>query len=317
MVLVGFVLSCATSKPPEVHETPAAFKEDILKDVPKTFVERLDVKTLTPESEAAAASVKSTKKTKRFKYPNRRPPTEHMPIGEKSVYDISFFGVSAGTFTLETMPLKEVAGRKVYHVVGVAQSSAVFSLFYRLRDTVQSYIDYEGLFSHRFQLEQDESSQTRKAFEINDHEKGETLFWNRWKHVQKDYVETKEIKPIQRFAQDTVSALFYARLTDLKEGANVKIPVISEAKVWEAELKVVRKETLNTALGRLPTLVVMPETRHEGVLKKTGDSYLWLTDDPRKLLVRMEAKIKIGSVIAAIKEFDPGESARSDAQLDR
>lgn len=309
--MAAMLFACATSKAPERFE----IKDEVPQDIPKEFVEKLEIKEAPSEASASAAAAAAAtvnqskpkqKKKKAFKYPYRRPKVEHMPIGEKATYDISFFSVSAGTFTMEIMPYKEIAGRKVYHVMGTADSSMVFALFYRLHDTVESYIDFDGLFSHRLQIEQDESTQTRKSIEIYDHEKAQTFFWNRHKRVQSDYNETKEIKPMKRFSQDTLSALYFVRPMELKDGETVRVPVVTEGKTWDADLKILRREMINTALGRMRAIVIQPETRLDGVLRKAGDSFIWLSDDDRKLLLRLEAKVKIGAVIAAIRDFQPG-----------
>jgi hypothetical protein len=42
------------------------------------------------------------------------------------------------------------------------------------------------------------------------------------------------------------------------------------------------------------------------VLEKKGDSFMWLTDDDRRFLVRLEAKVKIGSVVAELKQIELG-----------
>ncbi len=45
----------------------------------------------------------------------------------------------------------------MYPIVVEAKSNAVFSLFYRVRDTLESLIDVEGLFSRRYWTKQDEA----------------------------------------------------------------------------------------------------------------------------------------------------------------
>ena len=100
-------------------------------------------------------------------------------MGERHVFEITYFGMVAGDFTLDVLPHKRINGRQVYHVRGHALSSNLFSLFYRIDDIVETYFDYEGLFSHRFHLKLDETKQTRDSLELNDSEKKQTFFWNR------------------------------------------------------------------------------------------------------------------------------------------
>jgi hypothetical protein len=42
------------------------------------------------------------------------------------------------------------------------------------------------------------------------------------------------------------------------------------------------------------------------VLKSYGDSFVWLSDDPRRIILKVDAKIKVGSVIAYLREYSSG-----------
>jgi hypothetical protein len=84
------------------------------------------------------------------------------------------------------------------------------------------------------------------------------------------------------------------------------VPVVAEGKAWEALVTVVRREEIKTAMGPMKTVVVRPENKYQGVLEKKGDSFLWLSDDDRRFLVRMEAKVRIGTVTAVLKKLERG-----------
>lgn len=242
-------------------------------------------------------------------YPNRRPAKDPLWVGEKQVWDITYFGMSAGEFTLTTLPHKVINNRKVYHIHGDAVSSKVFSLFYRLDDKVDSFMDYLGLFSHRFHVLINESKQTRDALELNDSEKGQTFYWNRWTHVERGTTETKGFFPAPKFAQDSLSALFFVRgKNELKDGEVITFPVISEGNHWEAVITVVKRQMMDSPWGKVQTVMLKPEHKLQGVLQKTGDSFIWLTDDDRRYVVRLEAKVKIGTVVGTLKSAVPGVS---------
>lgn len=256
--------------------------------------------------ERGAKKVKESPEEPAFVFPNRRPEKDPIWMNEKLVYEITYFGMGAGDFTLEVLPYKVINNRKVYHVRGTAVTSKVFSLFYRLNDVVESFFDFEGFFSHRFHLVLDESKQTRDSLELHDSEKGQTFYWNRWNRPSTGYIETKDFFPMPPFCQDGISALYYLRVVPFPSEGVITVPVVSEGKTWDAEVSVVRREILNTPMGRVQTVVLKPETKYQGVLQKKGDSFLWLTDDERRIPVRLEAKVKVGSVVASLKEIENG-----------
>ncbi len=241
-----------------------------------------------------------------FAYPTRRPVQDPIWQAEKLTYSISYLGAGVGELTLEVLPFKTMAKRKVYHFRGNAESSAFFSLFYRLNDVLETFIDYEGLFSHRFHLVLDETKQQRDSLELNDSEKAQTYYWDRITRPGQPLRETKKFSPIQPFSQDSVSALYYLRTIPLQIGSVVTVPIVSEGNTWDAVCTVVRRETVGSPMGDIPALVVMPEMKFHGILKKNGDSYLWLTDDDRRIPLRLEAKVRIGSVVANLNRVELG-----------
>jgi hypothetical protein len=280
--------------------------------------------TKAPESEAAHDKTKHSKKKKKqkekradgtspapasapaFAFPMRRPAKDPIWVGEKLTYLVTYLGIPAGTFTLEALPYKSVGDRKVYHVKAHAWNSAVFGLMYKLDDYVETFIDYEGFFSHRFHLHQDETKQVRDSLELYDSEKKQSYWWNRWDRKERGYSENKDFYPMEPFPQDTLSSLYYLRAVSLNNGEVVSFPVMSEGKPLTAYVTVVGRQELDTAVGVLKTVKVKPEAATRGVLEKKGDSFMWLTDDDRRFLVRLEAKVKIGSVVAELKQIELG-----------
>jgi hypothetical protein len=283
-------------------------KEEIEKEPKKEPKKVSDEKSIS--SSFGGTSVNST--TFPLSYPFRRPSQDPIWVGEKLIFGIYYFGVSAAHVNLEVLPFKRVGDRKAYHVQAHALTSPVFSIFYRLDDVIETFIDYEGIFSHQFHVVLDETKQKRDALELYDSQKKETFYWNRWHPKDGPYRETKETAPIEPFPQDSLSALYYLRTMPLTEGSVFSFPMVSEGKGWEAVCTVVRREMLSTALGRVPTVVIQPEMKYQGVLKKNGDSFLWLTDDERRIPVRLEAKVKVGTVVAHLKKIELGQSSKKE-----
>ncbi|MBI4925427.1 MAG: DUF3108 domain-containing protein [Bdellovibrio sp.] len=236
----------------------------------------------------------------------RRPEKDPIKVSEQMVYEITYFGIAAGDFVLTVLPFKSVNNRKVYHFQGHAMSSKLFSLFYRVNDWVETFVDYEGWFSHRFHLTLDETKQTRDSLELNDSERKKSFYWNRWNHKTRGYTEIKDFFSIEPFPQDSLSALYYLRTLTYEDQSEIRFPVASEGKCWFASVTLDRREILKTPLGKIPSIVLKIEAQYQGVLKKSGDSFLWLSDDERRIPLRLEAKVKIGTVVSSIKNYKPG-----------
>ncbi len=292
-------------------------------DIPQDLLNRFEVKdstqlppTPSPSPSPVSGVVKKAKlkKTKKvekiFTYPNRRIEKDPIWENEKITFDVTFFGASAGEFVMQVLPHKVINGRKVYHLHAEAHSSPVFNLFYKINDSIESFLDYEGLFSHRFRLLLNQSKQTRDALELFDSEKMQSYYWNRRTHVTKGSSDDKNFHPLEApFPQDSFSSIYYIRTLPLEVGKSYSVPVVSEGKNWQAIVSVLRKEMLDTPLGKISTIVVSPKTKFQGVMKQNEkNSFIWLSDDDRRFVMRVEAEVKIGTVVAKATKVEKGDT---------
>lgn len=226
--------------------------------------------------------------------------------GEYHKFSLTYFGVEAGTLDLWVMPYKYIKGRKVYHIQGHGKSTSVFSLFYRVNDTGDSFMDYEGLFSHKFHMRLDETLQQHELIELYDQENRKVHYWQQRIHKRKGFKLHQFTGDIYEFTQDAITAAFFLRTFDLEVGKEYSYPVVSNGKSWTVKAMVVRKEELITDAGTFQAFVVKPETQFEGVLQKSGDVFFWISADEHKSFLKIDAKVKIGSVIAYLKELRHG-----------
>jgi len=100
----------------------------------------------------------------------------------------------------------------------------------------------------------------------------------------------------------------------LHEGSVISFPVISEGKNWDAVVTVIGRETIDSPMGRVRAVKLKLETKYQGILKKqgSGDNHIWLTDDDRRFMVRLEAKVKIGTIVGRLKRMEPGVPTAKD-----
>ena len=70
-------------------------------------------------------------------FDGRRPLVDPYHVGEKVTLEVSYFGVSAGEFTVEVRPFVQVNGHKSYTFAGTARTTSVFAVFFT-RSTIGS-----------------------------------------------------------------------------------------------------------------------------------------------------------------------------------
>lgn len=236
----------------------------------------------------------------------RQPIENPFVIGEELQFSVRYFGVEAGKFTLTTKPFVEVNGKKSYHFSYQARSSSVFSLFYKVEDSAESYMDAEMLVPYSYTITARESKQVRDVKSFFNWKTNIAKTWD--KKIKKGEAEPVikdyqwDMKP---YAQSVFSVPFYLRCFTLQVGKELAVNVAHEGENIIMRAKVVREEKLSTPYGKIDTFVIKPSFQIDGVFKPVGDIFLWLTKDKYKRIVRIESKIKIGTIVVSVEKVQP------------
>ena len=236
----------------------------------------------------------------------RRPIADPFRVGEKVTLMMTYFGVSAGDATMEVRPFVEANGRKAYHFYSKLTSSAVFSMFYKVDDFCESFVDYEQLVPFNFILSAKETKQLREVRMFFDWKTKKADYWEQRVTAEDGKQEKKKTWDLVPFSQNIYTALQYIRVFQLVDGKTYTYHVSDDGKTWDVRATVIRREILKTDVGNFKTIVVKPEVATGGILKPMGEVYFWFTDDDRKFPIKFEAKIKIGKIVGYLKGIDKG-----------
>jgi hypothetical protein len=214
-------------------------------------------------------------------------------VGEKLKYSVNWGNVNAGSASLKVEDIIEYQGHEVYQVIVEAKSNKFFSVFYRVRDKLESLIDVKGIFSRRYWTKQDEGHKKRERKYEFDHEN------NLATYKDKTYY-------IRYGIQDEVSAVFFIRTLDLQVGTPVYVDIFAKRKNWQVKCNVLRTEKIKVPAGKFDTILIEPELRFDGLMKK-GKVKVWFTNDKRRIPVQIKSKIVIGSITMKLKSYQLGE----------
>lgn len=236
----------------------------------------------------------------------RRPVNDPFRVGEEVVHDVHYFKVSAGELRMKVEPFAMVNNRKSYTFAVEIRTSSLFSSFYSVEDRVETFVDFEELVPSVFQLHVKESGQLREAKMLFDNEKHTATFWE--KKVTKDHgeEEKKQNWEILPYTQNVYSAIYYMRNFKWETGKEYSFRVGNDNENLVFSGKALRREVLNTKLGPMKAIVVQPKITLKGKLNPIGDNFIWLSDDDRKYILRIESKIKIGTLVSEVVSINPG-----------
>lgn len=244
----------------------------------------------------------------------RRPVVDPFRVGEEIVHKVYYntflMDLSAGTLSMKVEPFVEVNGRKSYQFGIEVQSSSWFSSTYSVEDKITTLMDYELQIPRVFTMHVKETKQLREVRSFFDFEQMKAIYWEK-KVTPKSGIEEKKLQwEILPFSQNVFSAIFYLRnfKWDLNKEYSFRVADDEENLVFRG--KAIAKETLKTELGPMAAIKIKPEFMVKGAFKPVGDIYIWVSDDERKYVLRIAAKIKIGTLVSEITSLRPGRSPK-------
>ena len=229
------------------------------------------------------------------------PPLGAAPVPERLVYRLTWTGIAVGTATQEIRA--DGSSRKI---VVTARSNDWLSAFYPVNDRIESQLDGQtGPFPgtpRYYRMQTSEGTHTRDR-EIHFNGDGTAVFHDRRGG------ERVALKVPPR-TYDIYSSFYHVRYLPLEVGSSVFVNILDGKESQRLEVKVLRRETLDTVFGSVRTIVIRPLVRSEGVFEGKGEVTIWLTDDSRRIPVRVQTKVIVGSVTANLVEMQQGGSSR-------
>lgn len=318
--------------------TPAksAKKDDVPMAVPKATPSELE-RTLAPEKKAEtlaptptpkAAKKTIAKKVKAKKveevpatptrrqpeieddagFQGRRPIKEPFRVGEVVTHDVSYLTFTAGTLKMKLDPMVNVNGRKAYNFVTEIKTYPGYSRIYAVDDRAETFVDYETLVPRTFAVHVKESGQLKESRMLFDDKTGRATFWEKKVTEKSGEEEKKQEWDILPYSQNLFSSVFYMRNFQWEPGKEIAFRVADDEQNLIFKAKCLRREKIDTEIGEKTALVIKPEVILKGKFKPVGDIYIWLSDDEFKYPLRIEAKIKIGSLVSEVTSITPGHN---------
>jgi hypothetical protein len=229
------------------------------------------------------------KDEKKFEYRSLK--NKAFGVGEKFVFAIRYFGITAGTATLEVRGIETVNGRETYLLAATAKTAPFFEGMYRVRDLITSNMDIRGLFSHKYAKKLEEGTYRNDSYMEFDHALG---------------IATKKDKStctIPAFVQDVLSEFYYYRAVFTGAEKEIIIDTASdECKSYEVVVTKIGEEKVTVDAGEFDTWHCRPFLKFEGIFRQKGDVDIWFTKDENKIPVLLKSKIIIGTVDAILLE---------------
>jgi hypothetical protein len=213
-------------------------------------------------------------------------------VGEELRFELRWMGLLAGTASMAVSSQVVRDGHDVYHIRSFAESSPFFSLFYHVRDMGETFVDVHELYPRYYHLDQREGSQVIQRTVAFDQQRGMAIYTRNQESPQNIAV------PLG--VQDSLSSFYMLRTLPLRVGQSIHLNMFSNGKTYDVEVQILRREKVEAYWGSVEALVVRPLLRFQEILRQKGEVLIWVTDDDRRLPIRMTTAIKVGSIEATL-----------------
>jgi hypothetical protein len=222
--------------------------------------------------------------------------------GEQARYRVQYLGVTAGSAQVTVgAPMKQW-GKDVWPIVSVAKSEAVADVW-PVKDKYVSYWDFSAQRVLGADMHQDQNHKRRRV-RVKLSEDGRSALVVKQKEGETPRESTHELT---QGTLDVTGAIFALRNHPLEEGKEYAYPVFTGSKSFLMKAKVEARETLHTGLGKQEVYRLRVHTEFSGKLESKRDMIAWLTADERRLPVRIEAELVLGSLVAELTEYQQGK----------
>lgn len=224
--------------------------------------------------------------------------------GEDLQFSIKWGIVVGGYSTLSIPEIVDVNGRPTYHIISTARSGGVVTAFYKVEDKNDVWLDRDALVTVRYEKRIREGRYRIEETSLLDQIH---LRWTTrsFRLDRNSYEEKSGDLPAN--ALDSFGSLYYVRTLPLEPGQSHTIDVHSGDKVYPLVVNVIKRETVKVPAGRFNCVLVEPILRGPGIFISKGKKLqVWITDDARRMPVRMRSEVFIGHVSAELTDFKTG-----------
>jgi hypothetical protein len=214
-------------------------------------------------------------------------------VGERLAYDVQLGPLPVGEGSMEVLSVETMRGRKAWHTRFQVHGAIPF---YRVDDLLESWMDVESLSSMRFVQDFDENGKTR--------ERHYEVYPERAVYQEKDSTERQSVSnPL-----DEGAFLYFLRTIPLEVGRTYEFPRYFKPDRNPVILKVLRRESVTVAVGTFNALVIQPIIKTRGMFSEQGEALIWLSDDPKRIIVQLKSQTTIGPLNLVLKSYRPPTS---------
>ena len=245
-------------------------------------------------------------------------------VGEELVYqaefnkgllrgiDVAEFRFKAGTERVPTRGMPE-DDPVILRLVGDVASKGLFTRIagFHFHEHVESTVDPSPFTVLRTSKLEEQGKRVRASEAVFDHEARKVT----WTERDPNQSQPSRISALEfsEPIQDILTVIYFLRTQKLEVGKSFDVPLSDAGRVFRFSVAVVERKQFKTVLGTVNAVRVDPALFGEnGLVRSRGSLSIWITDDSRRLPVKAQLKVDIGTFDIKLKRvsYNGEKSAR-------
>lgn len=218
------------------------------------------------------------------------PATYPFGVGERFVYNAKLGFITLGQGAVEVLRREEYRGEDSFVF---RFRLAAGNRFYRLDDQLESWTGVHDLISRRLLKTLNENGKVRVRDELIYPDSGFL------REVGKARTEPTVEEPL-----DDAAFIYWVRLLPLEVGRTYRFDRYYKARRNPIVVEVLGREVQELPDGRkVQCLVLHPVIGSGNLMRAKNDARIWLTDDDRRIPVRIRTKQPFGTISLELREM--------------
>ena len=228
----------------------------------------------------------------------------HFQAGEYALYKVSLLGLPVGEASFYVEGKTMFQDQECWHFE-MRSKAYIYPIYYN----ADSYVDRQFENAIYYQTKQLDNAEERDV-KVN--------FFPDQNLVQYSKNGKKyDPAPIEKNCFCPLSIFYHLREQDLNTGDVLEATVSDGKKCVKSQTEVLSKETIKIGEKEYETVLIEPDTGElKGVFAKSDDARIriWLSDDNRKIPLKIESRIFLGTFIAEVSHYEIRDTDQTDKE---
>lgn len=221
-------------------------------------------------------------------------------VGETLTYDVSWSQfLTAGTAVSRVVEKKSAAGSTAYDIVADGRPVPLVARFYPVYYKMVSLLDSFSILSVQTSSYSEENGRKRESNTWFDRVARRAVY-----EAPTDST-AKQNFDIPPNVQDGLATLYAIRGRAFRAGEHFTIPVADDGSLYTVEFVTQQPERVRVPMGDLEAWGLRLTILDEKQQPAATNSAVWISTDPRRLPVKLQSDLPVGSFVLALRDAQP------------